>query len=96
MELVDLGDLQKSWVLKLFESLDTNFEGKVCKRKDLVRKLLKPRELVSLFVVSLGKLIKHNFIYSWQDNQFKTCISDFPNDVVVLVVDFAENYTFKQ
>ena len=53
------------------------FEGKVCKRKDLVRKLLKPRELASLFVVSLGKFIKHNFIYSWQAYQFKTCISIF-------------------
>ena len=51
---------------------------------------------MSLFVVSLGKFIKHNFIYSWQAHQFKNCISDFPNDVVVSVVDFAENYTFKQ
>ena len=82
--------------VKLFESVNTNFEGKVCKRKDLVRKMLKPRDLVSLFVVSLGKFIKHNFIYSWQAHQFKNCISDFPNDVVVSVVDFAENYTFKQ
>ena len=49
--------------VKLFESVDTNFEGKVCKRKDLVRKLLKRRELASLFVVFLGKFIKHNFIY---------------------------------
>ena len=63
--------------VKLFESVNSNFEGKVCKRNDLVRKLLKPRELVSLFVVSLGKLIKHNFIYSWPAHQFKTCISDF-------------------
>ena len=75
--------------VKLFESSLSSKIGifvKVCKRKDLVRKLLKPRELGSLFVVSLGKLIKPNFIYSWQAHQFKTCISDF----------LAENYTFKQ
>ena len=81
--------------IKLFESVDTNFEGKVCKRKDLVRQLLKPREFTSLFVVSVGKFIKNNFVYSWQADQFKTCISNFPNDVVVSVLDFAENYTFK-
>ena len=39
--------------VKLFESVNTNFKGKVCKRKDLVRKMLKPRDLVSLFVVHL-------------------------------------------
>ena len=75
--------------IKLFESVGTNFQGKVCKRKDLVRKLLKPREFASLFVVSVGKFIKNNFIYSWQAHKFKTCIFDFPNDVVVLVVDLA-------
>ena len=46
--------------------------------------------MASLFVVSLGKFFKYNFIYSWQAHQFKTCISDFPNDGVASVVDFAE------
>ena len=49
--------------VKLFESMDTNFEGKVYKTKELVRKSPKPRELA--FVVSLAKFIKDNFIYSW-------------------------------
>ena len=85
-------------LVKLFETMDATLEGKVCysKRKDLVRKSLKPRDLASPFLVSLGKFIKHNFIYSWQAHQFKTCIFDFPNDVVVSVVDFAENYTIKK
>ena len=48
--------------IKLFESVQTNFERKVCKRKDLVRKFLKAREFVSLFVVSLGKFIKHLYL----------------------------------
>ena len=81
--------------VKLFETMDTTFKGKVCKRKDLVRKSLKPRDLASLFLVSLGKFVEHNFIYSWQAHQFKTCISDFPNDVVVSI-DFVENYTSKE
>ena len=49
--------------VKFFECVDTNFEGMVCKRKDLVKKFIKPRELASLFVVSLGKFIKHDVIY---------------------------------
>ena len=75
--------------------MDTIFKGKVCKRKDLVRKSFKPRDLASLFVVSLVKFIKNNFIHSWQAHQFNTCIFDFPNDVIFSVVDFIENYTFK-
>ena len=69
--------------VKLFENVDTTYEGKVYKRKDLVRKLLTPTDLSSLFLVSLKKFIKHNFIYLWQANEFKTCILDFPNDVGV-------------
>ena len=42
--------------VKLFDYVDINFKGKVCKRKDLVWKSLKPRDLASLFVVSLRKL----------------------------------------
>ena len=82
--------------IKLFETVDTTFKEKVCKRKDLIRKSLKPRDLAYLFSVSPGKFIKHNFIYSWQAHQFKTFIFDFPNEVVVSVVDFIENYTFKE
>ena len=44
----------------------------------------------------MRKFIHHNFIYRWKAEQIKECILQFPEDVVVSVVDFAENYTFKE
>ena len=82
--------------VKLFQDVETSYEGKVRKRKDLVKKLITSRELYDLFMKSLEKYIKHNFIYLWQANQFKSSISDFPNNVVISVVDFVENYTLKE
>ena len=54
------------------------------------------RELLVLFRDHLKKFIKHNFVYRWQAEQFKECLLRFPEDVVISVVDFAENYTFKE
>ena len=54
MDLLDLGDVslrsEISIHVKLFEIVDTTYEGMVCKRKDLVRKLLKRRDLSPLFL----------------------------------------------
>ena len=43
---------------KLFENIEITCKGKVCKRKNFVRKLLKPRDFSSL-----KTFIKHDFIY---------------------------------
>ena len=82
--------------VKMFEDVESLYEGQLRKRKELVRKQFSPRSLIELFETTLNKFIKHNFTYLWQASQFKLCVSQFPSDVVVSVVDFAENYTFRE
>lgn len=43
----------------------------------------------------LQHFVRHNFVAWWRDEQSKDCLRSFPKDIVVLVVDFAENYSFK-
>jgi hypothetical protein len=31
----------------------------------------------------------------WEDAQFKTCFENFPTNIVVSIIDFAENYSFE-
>ena len=63
----------------------------------LSHKEMQPKELFDLFRDHfLQNFIKHNFVYKWQAEQFKECLRVFPEDVVDSIVDFAENYTFKE
>ena len=81
--------------VNLFVNVKTTYKGKECKRNDLVKTFLKPRDLSSFFSIS-KKVHYAQLHFLWQANQFKTCIFDFSNDVVVSLVDFAKNYTFKE
>lgn len=65
------------------------------KRIKLIYKETTPLEVIDQFKMHLKIFIAHNFRSYWQHTQFKECISNFPDDVVLSVVDFAENYTFK-
>ena len=71
-------------------------EGRKSSLKDIVLKKMLPRELLQVYQYHLKKYIIHNFIFRWQAQQFKDSISLFPDNVVVSVVDFAENYSFKE
>ena len=84
--------------VKIFEDLEVGETdtGKKKKRKVLSHKEMQCGQLLVLFREHLSKFIKHNFVYRWQAEQFKECLHTFPEDVVVSVVDFAENYTFKE
>jgi hypothetical protein len=42
----------------------------------------------------LQLFVHHNFIARWWD-MIKSCLENFPDDVVVSVVDFARNYNFE-
>jgi hypothetical protein len=37
----------------------------------------------------------HNFVSLWQNQQFKQSLKYFPNDTMVFVIDFVENYSFE-
>lgn len=81
--------------VKVFEDVaSTRQEGK--KRKDLLVKQMGCKDFTSYFEKHLTTYIRHNFIARWQAQQFKECIQRFPRDVVVSVIDFAENYSFKE
>lgn len=65
------------------------------------------RKVFSLKHVALGELIrmikdrtktfiKHNFTYRRQVDQYRECLNMFPSNTIVSVVDFSENYSFKE
>lgn len=80
--------------VKVFE--DVSNEGATKKRKDLSIKQMDCKDFVDLLQRHMRLYIKHSFIATWQAQQFRECIKRFPNDVVVSVIDFAENYSFKE
>lgn len=84
--------------VKLFEDVEVGQTdaGKKKKRKVLSFKKMNSKELLVLFRDHLKKYIQHNYVYRWQAEQFKECLQVFPETVVLSVVDFAENYTFKE
>ena len=69
--------------------------GNEKKRKDLIVQRMKSAAFISLFSAHLTSFIKHNFVFRWQAQQFKDCFLKFPSKVVVSIIDFAENYSFK-
>lgn len=71
-------------------------KGGTRKRIKLLYKESPPSVVIDeQFNLQLNTFINYNFRSYWQHMQFKECIGNFPNDVVVSVVNFAENYTFK-
>ena len=84
--------------VKIFEDIQIGQTetGKKKKRKVLSHKEMSSKELLDLFRGHLSNFIKHNWVYRWQSEQFKECLRIFPDDMVVSVVNFAENYTFKE
>ena len=87
-----------SITLKVFVNAETgelDEEGHIKNRKDSIVWNVGIKSFISLFRDKLTTFIKHNYTCRWQSDQFKECLQNFPNDVVVLVVDFAENFLFK-
>ena len=90
----ELSTMEKMTSVKVFEDIEANFKGEVRKKRMLLERSCK--DLTDLFIQSLRKFSTHTFIYVWQTNQFKKFIANLTNDMVILVVDFVENYTFKE
>ena len=65
------------------------------KRINMVYKEIAPYLLIVQLKHHLKVFIAHNFRAQWQYSKFKECLANIPNNVVVLVIDFAENYTFQ-
>jgi hypothetical protein len=52
-------------------------------------------ELIEYFKPKLQYFVRHNFVTRWQDQHFRNCIKHFLANIMVLVIDFVENYSFK-
>ena len=86
-----------SITVKVFAFVDImDKAGNTRKRKDLLNREMQTSEFLAFLKSKLRIFITHNYLARWQSQQFKECIQSFPDDVVVSVVDFAENYSFKE
>jgi hypothetical protein len=62
----------------------------------LVFKNTLPSEFLAFLKPKLIEFVIHNFEAKWQDAQFKSCLDNLTNDQIVNVIDFVENYSFKE
>ncbi len=88
-------------VLKCHGEMETFFYGTNCyqkwggkKKLKFVYKSIDSSELLEYMKPKLQFFVHHNFVARWQD-MIKYCLENFPNDVVVSVVDFTRNYSFE-
>ena len=80
-----------------FKSLQVEKKnGEAGKRKALSIKHVAVGEFTMLLQEQTKSFIKHNFTYRWQADQYRECLKVFPTNTIVSVVDFAENYSFKE
>lgn len=94
---LEIAKPDKSITAKLFAYVEVKDKhGNNKKRKDLLHKEMQCWEFLQLLKTKLKLFITHNYVARWQGQQFKDCLLRFPDDVVVSVVDFAENYSFKE
>ncbi len=68
---------------------------KPLKKLTLVYKKTNSEEFIEYFKTKLQKHFRHNFVSRWQDKQFKAFVLSFPRNIVVSIVDFTKNYSFK-
>ncbi len=63
-------------------------------RSELVNQILAVDEFIDLLVNSIDKLTSHSYIAKCQAKYFADCKGNLPENSLVVVGDFAENYTF--
>jgi len=52
-------------------------------------------KFINYFKPKLQHFVKCKFVAQWEDKQFKQSIKSFPTNIVVSIVAFVKNYTFK-
>jgi hypothetical protein len=68
--------------------------GEENKKLKFVYKSIVSSELLEYLKPKFQFFVHHNFVARWQD-MIKSYLENFLDDVVVFVVDFAENYNFE-
>jgi hypothetical protein len=61
----------------------------------LVYKTTSLEEFIDYLKPKLQHFVRHNFVAWWEDKQFKHYIKSFPTNIMVSIVEFAENYRFE-
>jgi hypothetical protein len=69
--------------------------GQTLKNLILVYKNTTSNEFINYFKPKLQQFAKHNFVVHWENKLLKKCIKSFPANIVVLMVDLVENYSFE-
>ncbi|MCO5591174.1 hypothetical protein L7F22_045155 [Adiantum nelumboides] len=81
---------------KTFEYVTEDIgNGRTRKRIKQVYKETPAKDIISGFLQHLNVFIPHNFQSYWRNTQFKECLKNLPDNVVMSIVDFAKKYTFK-
>lgn len=81
---------------KRFEMVDiVTTRGEKRRKLQLVYKNTTSDEFLAYFRPKVQFFVQHSFVAKWEDRQFRDCLNNFPDDAIVSVVDFAENYSFQ-
>ena len=83
-----------SWKWFGMETITTQ-KGETRKKLALMYKSTTSSEFIQYLKPKIEFFVKHNFVATWQDSQFKQCLSTFDNDTIVSVIDFAKDYSFE-
>jgi hypothetical protein len=83
-----------SWKHFNMENIVTK-KGEEKKTLKLIYKSTNSNELMQCLKPKLQYFVCHNFVARWQDQQFRNCLETFPNDIIILIIDFVENYNFE-
>ena len=77
--------------VQVFEDIEdgVNRKGEKKKHKALTMKQVPLNQFMVMLQEHTQKFIKHNFVYRWQENHVKNCLSVILDDTIILVVDFA-------
>ncbi len=51
---------------------------------------------LSIWGLSYRSFLVHNYVVWFHNEQYRFCLTTFPQDSILLVVDFAKNYTFQE
>jgi HD-GYP domain-containing protein (c-di-GMP phosphodiesterase class II) len=83
-----------SWKHSSVETIVTK-KGEERKKLKLIYKSTKNNELIEYLKPKLQYFVSHNFIARWQDQQFRNYLENFPNNIIILVINFAKTYNFE-
>jgi hypothetical protein len=84
-----------SWRCFGQETIGVNSDGRDKKVVKLEYKETTTADFIDFVRPKLSFFVKHNFLATWQDAEFKEQLSNLPACTILTCVDFSENYSMK-